>query len=126
MIGKEIHRRLAQDGAVVDLIGTRIYPLFLPQNGLLPAVTYIRISGVRVGSLSGAGPLSNQVFQIDCWAKSYGAAMELGAAVRAAMTDNAVFRCLPVGERDAYEPDTEIYHYSIDYSLWYAEERSEP
>ena len=53
------------DPAVSALIGTRWYPVVLPQSTAFPAVTYQRITTTRVGSHHGPSGLAAARFQID-------------------------------------------------------------
>lgn len=40
-IGQYIYAKLAATSAVTDLVGTRIYPVFMPQNAVYPAIVYL-------------------------------------------------------------------------------------
>ena len=79
---------LLADPAVSAAVGgSRIYPLIRPQGSALPAITYQRVSRIRVDPFSRADPLvadarvQNARLQIDCWAATYGDVKELAADV---------------------------------------------
>jgi len=82
MIEAAIFSRLTNDAAVSALISSRVYPLILPQNSILPAVTYTRVSGERVRSLSGPSGLALPRFQIDSWAESFSVVKDLAGKIR--------------------------------------------
>jgi hypothetical protein len=70
---------------VAALIGTRAYPLVLPQNPQYPAIRYQRISTARsqYRSLDGRAGYASPRFQIDAYALSHASAIEVGEAVYA-------------------------------------------
>src|SRR3990167_8769767 len=68
---------LEGDAAVQTHAGTRIYPLVLPQKPTLPAITFQRVSNVRVNSFDAGGGIDNPLLQVDSWAATRKAAREL-------------------------------------------------
>lgn len=122
---------LKAHAGLAALIGTRIYPLKLPQSATFPAVTYQRISGPRV-SCMGGDSLAHPRFQFDCWATGYLDALDVAAQVRAALqrtsgtigsgsnTASGVAIYL-INEIDDYEPDTEYYRVTLDFIVWHEE-----
>ncbi len=81
----ELVTRLEDDAGVGAVAGNRIYPINLPQNPTLPAVTYQRITGPRLRHLTGASGRGDARIQIDCWAVTYGAGKSLAAAIQASL-----------------------------------------
>lgn len=119
MIEPMIYTHLAGQAGVSALVGARIYPLIMPQDGALPALVYTIVSAVPINSLGGFSGLINPRVQIDCWAKTYGQAKALAEAVHQAMdTRNANFDALLIDMRDDYEEDTKLYRVLQDYSIW--------
>lgn len=114
-----IFSALTADATVSGLVGTRVYPLVLPQKAGLPAVSYLRVSGRQEMSLSGLSGLEAPRIQIDCWATTYAGAKALAAAVRAAMLSATAFKVGSVSDRDLYEDDTNVFRVSIDFSVWH-------
>lgn len=111
-----------------SLIGTRISPLRLPENVTYPALTYQRISSQRVQSQSGSSKLAFPRFQFDCYAKTYLAAKNVSAQLRAAldgfkgtMGDVPVGSSLSQSDRDFYDPNTRIWRVSIDFVIGHEE-----
>jgi hypothetical protein len=124
----KIFTALSGNSAVAALVGTRIYPLILPQKCPLPAVTYQRISGGKVFSCSGYSGLEGSRIQVDCWAvdvrggaRGYPTVKALAAAVIAAMQAATTFRVSNVNDRDLFEDAQNIYRVSIDFSVWHRE-----
>ena len=76
---------VAADSAVQALVGSRIYPLVLPQGSQLPALTYsVR---TRFSPTLGGQGLALQTVTLTAWAASGDVAARVIAAVRSAGTD---------------------------------------
>lgn len=75
---------LKLDREVGSLVGSRIYPIGLPQEPTLPAVTYLVVDWPngydQVGRSHG-----EPRFQFDGYASTYGGARALGEALRGAL-----------------------------------------
>jgi hypothetical protein len=89
VIEQALYKILADDSGVGALAGDRVYPIGVPQDGALPAVTYQQIAGPRDRTFDGATGLVDGYYQVTCWAATYGAAKGLSEAVRAALDDYA-------------------------------------
>ena len=71
---------------LTDLVTTtRIYPMKLPANATLPAVTYQRISGAREDMMGEPTGLARPVFQVTAWADDYLEAKTVATQVRKAL-----------------------------------------
>jgi hypothetical protein len=66
---------------VAALVGTRIYPMVLPQEVQLPALTYQRITSRRSSGHDGASDLEQPRIQIDAWGRTWTEARQLERAV---------------------------------------------
>lgn len=109
------------------LVGSRVYPVQVPQNVTLPAITYQRISTVPTQHRN--QPVHGRVrMQLDGWTTSYGSAVELRIQMRAAMEtfqrDSAprVDAALLQDDRDLREPDSDRWRVSMDYFLFGTQE----
>jgi len=120
-VESEIVTLLAADGGVSALVVARIYPLILPQDPTLPAITYARVTTSRIYSSEGYSNLDNAMIQVDCWASTYAGAKALGTAVLSAMDGSSTFSAVLIDERDMFEDDVEIYRVSMDFSTWNTE-----
>lgn len=119
MLEESIYAHLSTVAAVSTLAGTRIYPVFLPQDPTYPAISYQRISSQPQVAIGGFCNLDNPRIQIDCWASSYSAVKSLAEAVRDAMMSAPGFNALELSDQDLYEPEVEVYRVSIDFSCWH-------
>ncbi len=114
--------------AVSALIGSRFYPLRIPENPTYPAVTYQRISGPRIRSHTGPSNLAYPRFQLDCYGATYLSAKASATALRVAldgykglMGTVAVGSVLLMDDRDDYDPATRIWRVSLDFIIGHQE-----
>ncbi len=70
------------DPTLAGLIGTRFYPMDLPQTPTLPACTYFRVSRAKKDEI----PYSTVRIQVTCWATTHDGARALADAFIAAAT----------------------------------------
>lgn len=110
---------LISDPDVSALAGSRVYPMRLPQLGLLPAMTYQLISNNPVSSIDGDSGLDNVRMQITCWAKTSYQAIALSLAARRAIEKAASsLKAIMIMELDTEDPETRSYGIITDYSMW--------
>jgi hypothetical protein len=81
-ITEALRTHLLADAAIAALVGTRCYPLRLPQKVTMPAIVLSLISGGRPGHLRGVGGLARARYQLDSWAQTYDGATALAAVCR--------------------------------------------
>ena len=117
-IGTLLYSHLSADAGISALVGTRIYPVQMPQTPTLPAISYGRISNT---AQFGTTNVRETRYQVDCWAASYASVQSVAMAVKAALeewtdTDQtpAVKMAWVFSELDDYEAETELYRVSID------------
>lgn len=118
MIEQSIYSHLSTFAQLNSMISIRIYPMMMPQDPILPAVTYQRIGNSPINTVSGAAGLDNPRIQFDCWATTYESVKALGDTVRKALAV-APFAALQMSDGDMYDYDTEIYRVSMDFSCWF-------
>lgn len=83
---ESLYAELAAHAGVAALVGTRIYPVSLPQTPTLPAVTYRLVSQPTDHVFTEtASDVKMANFRIQCWDTSYKAAGTLGTQVEAAL-----------------------------------------
>ena len=117
---------LQADGTVSGLVGTRIYPLQIPQEASLPAIAYQRISGRATYTQGGdSGPEWARI-QLTCHGATYSAVKALAAAVRAAlsgatgaMDDVTVQGTFVENDRDGWGGTFELPVVRMDVVVWY-------
>lgn len=77
---------LQADANVGALVDDRLYPLRLPQNPTLPAVSFVRISDTVEHTLGVDHPIYLSRFQFSAWSAVYDEAKDVAEAVRAALS----------------------------------------
>jgi hypothetical protein len=80
-IEEAVREKTINDAAVKTLIGSRLYPLVIPQDVPLSAVAYQKISAPKTSSHSGASGLVRSRFQFTCASNTYTEVKALSAAV---------------------------------------------
>ena len=125
----DIFAHMTAHPGLAALIADRCYPMTLPQDPTLPAVTYQRIGTISLYSHDGNTGLYHARWQFSCWSLTYteggtGAfdvaqqvqeALNLWAASHdkePAFLENAL---------DLYDPETQIYHIPVDATIWWKE-----
>lgn len=118
MVEKKIFAHLSTTTALTALVGTRIYPQWIPDQAKYPAVTFIRISGGQVNSLTGYSCLENPRIQMDVWAETYKQARDLSTIIHSAMSKATGYVALLTDDSDLFEFDIGVYRISMDFSCW--------
>lgn len=116
--------------------GTRVYPLSLPQNPTLPALTYQRVSTPRDLSHDGDQGYADARVQINCWAHrspsnlGYDQAKTLADQVRVALNGQFgtfggvdVGRIQITGDRDEWDPERSFDRVAVDALCAFQEEK---
>lgn len=128
-----LYSRLSSFSGLSTLVSTRIYPDVLPENPVLPAVVYRRISAAEVAQTHEATPagLARPRFQIDCWATTSTGAEAVGEQVRLALegyqnksADPRIDGVLLADRRGLRDPNNNLYRDSLDFFIWHSEPRS--
>lgn len=124
------------DGVIAGRVGTRVYPLVLPQGEKRESIVYSRISGLGDHHMQGPSGLSRPRIQIDCWAQNPDAADELGRLVKERLDgfqgsilwgENSPQEAIVIqgiffeSEREGYDDASWLYRSSKDYFVWFAE-----
>jgi hypothetical protein len=97
--------------------GNNVFALVLPSGTVRPAITYQRISTEPVNSIVGSSGLDRVRMQIDCWAGTFQAAVEIAEAVRTLMAA-AGFQGLLDNQSSEFEEETRLYRVSSDFFVW--------
>lgn len=118
---------LQADAAVTALVGTRIYPLKMPQNPTLPAIVHQRISTTPDMLAEGPGFAPMRV-QLSLWASSFDGARALAAAVVGVL--HGYHGPIGIGGlrlarllnlTDDYEPETKLFRVIADFRVSHTE-----
>lgn len=120
-----IFARLSTYPAVSAIVGTRVYPVGLPQNATFPAITYTIEQ--EQGS-EGGGHIEQMGVRVSCWAVTYTAAEALSVAVKAALRGYSNKAATPAlismdddNMFDVYYPETQLYGRVLEFSAWIIE-----
>lgn len=129
VIEEALYTRLTSVSTVSDLVGTRVYPLHLPQNPTYPAVTYSRVSTRRGMTHDGPGDMAWPRFQFDCYGLSYSVAKAVANAVRVTLNGfsdlvDGVDICAIffLNEVDDFNDDVEVFRVAVDFRVIHKEE----
>lgn len=114
----KIYTILTGNVTVAASVSARVYPLIMPQDPTLPAITYQRMGSDPVNDLQGYSGLENAHILVNAWATRYDTAKELAEDVHEAMNNSTAFKCLMVNDMDGYEPEVGLYVVSQDFSCW--------
>ena len=122
---------LKNDAGVLAIVANRIYPMLVPQDAAMPALTYQKISGNWQVQMDGPHNMSRERFQINCWAETYAGAKSLADAVRAELNgydtgnasigvhlitlENETDLLVDVGDMRG----TRRYARAMDFMVWY-------
>jgi len=128
-LGETVYQKLAGVVTITSLIGTRIYPIKMPDNVVYPAISFQFISGMpRVHTMSNdTGNPYGVRLQISCWAETITEARDLQELVRAEFQDyTGTFiggltfqRIFTESEAlEIYSESAEVYQVTRDYLLW--------
>lgn len=121
-----VYAALAGYNGVNGLVGTRVYPGSAPQGVARPYIVWDEISQVNAtslsGSKSGSTGLLNARVQVTCWCAGEDGGTkvrELDAQVQLAMESASAFRCTLIEGRSlGREPDTKLFGFQSDFSVW--------
>ena len=115
-------RRLREDAGLSALVGSKVFPLFIPTGNYLPCITFQGIGGRPANTLSGHSGLEEIDLQIDVWARDYCEAKDVAKAVRAAMPpSDPQFSAHLIEDQDLYEDGTNYFHVGMEFKVWFLE-----
>lgn len=104
MIETNIRAALQAQPTITAIVGNSIYPVLLPVDANLPALTF-QIVGSSSEAGWGVAGMQRLRVQMDCWSKSYLVAAQLREAVSTALDGykDANFKALLLGKTDYFE-----------------------
>lgn len=108
----ELFTYLSADVALSALVSDRIYPATIPQGAAFPCVRLVRRDSGGFVDFDGQGDTLQTELEVDCVADTVGDALNIAAAVRAALRNytglldqRRVVRATLELETDQFEPD---------------------
>jgi len=125
---------MVNDADVSAEVGSRVYPLILPQGWTSPAITYQRVSGQRTETIGGTPPgRAHPRFQVDVRSReSYADVVRIGNKVRKALdrfvgTENSTRLSITI-QQDQDMPDDleddkiQIFRRMLEFRVSYDEQ----
>ena len=124
---------LTSDATVSGIVSSRVYPLFVPQNATIPAITYQNIVSPRVHTLGSVDDMVPALYQLNCWAETMEGARALSEAVRGALNNysgtvgGVVIQAVHITDEDdmpamlAGDDVLERYGKRLDFKVWFNE-----
>lgn len=123
-IESELFNILTGDAAVGAMIGTRVYPLVLPQNPTLPAVVYQELRTDARAAADGDMGERETRFQLSAWASSFAAVKMAKTALTALLSgySGGMVERIEVGAmRDDYDVETGWFRQIVEIRVLWAE-----
>lgn len=108
---------LTTDPRTSALVGDRVVPKRMEEQGEFPQIVYHRISGPHQYSQDGDTGLQSPRYQLDIWARDPDSADAVAEAVIDVLSGRSfggVTFTIIVGDRDDYEPPTGFYRRIVD------------
>lgn len=127
-VEKQLYTRLSTYTPLTAIVSNRIYPVKLPQNVTLPAVSYFRVSTDRHSAMGEDIADVTSRFQVSAWGQTYTSVRSIADVVRAALerysvngADATIVTIFYINEQDLYEDDLQIYQLAMDFRIHYEE-----
>ena len=124
-VERTLYDLLSGDAAVSAISGDRIYPVRLPDEVILPAIAYSKVSCNRFASHGGPVNLASSRFQLDCYSADYLEAKRLALAVVAALhgkKSGDIQAAFNENETDGFSADGGVFRVSADLIIWHTED----
>lgn len=122
-VESDIYTRLSAYAGIIALVSAKIYPLTLPQDVALPALSYFKVSDVPEHAMGLDADIKTIRIQVDCWADTYSVAKSLEVQVKAALSryrSGNIKDCFFDNSVDFYIAEENIYHIPLDFIIYYA------
>lgn len=125
-----IFYKLSHDANITALVGSRIYPVKMPDNPTFPAISFQSIFVERMHAMTGAvnGTTRAQV-QIDSRATTPAAARTIAKKVHNALNgfsgtiDSLVVgSCLSISEQSFFEDEIDVHRQMQEYEFYFTEQ----
>lgn len=129
-LAEELKSYLTSDPAISALASNRVYAMRLPEKATLPAISWHQVSGIDGAPTyitdDDYDTWVSARIQFNCWGKSADHAMNLGEAVRAALsgysgafTGDLIQSSFLVNELDIFEVPVQFYRRILDFQITY-------
>ena len=132
MIESALFTLLSTNQAITSQLGSRpagdtgVYPVTIPEDPILPAVSYRIISSTDTPTLDDPLGTTKARVQIECWGETYGAAVQLRNVVTAAiagyrgsLSGTAIKNILRVTTGDVFADVPRQFTAKVDFYIWH-------
>lgn len=120
------------DNGIVAVVGSRVFPLKIPQSVDQTSIVYTRVSGLSGHHMAGRDGLARARIQVDCWSKSADASSSLANLVKDRLDGyRGVMGAGPTAvdvqglffsdERESFDDTVKMYNTGRDYSINFVE-----
>lgn len=111
MIEQQLYSTLSSDVDLSAVVGTKIFPVVIPQNTQLPAISYQVISADLSNNLAFENPnITFKRIQVNGWAKTYAGCKDLEVKIKDALHNGSI-KAKVESIRD--DVDSELQEYGI-------------
>lgn len=119
MIEETVYQALSTDSALTALVGARIYPEYLPEDCVYPAVVYGRTNTERLQTYCGTAGAAESLIEVLSIAKALTESRAVAAAVRAAM--ETIPQCTVGDDAGDHQRDMELHQVAAEFSIFHAD-----
>ena len=124
MLESGLHSLLSADSTLSELVGTRIYPVFVPESTAFPCLSYQVVSGSSDVALDDTVVREKRI-QFDAWAQTYGVSKQIESALAEILEGysgtledgTTILDCVPSITLDNWEATSHIYRITAEYTL---------
>ena len=118
MIEQTLFTVLSTNTPVQAIVGSKIYPVVMPEGVTVPALVYQKVGTTVVNSLEGFSGIESIRMQFSCYAPTLIGAKQLAQAVSAALDGSTVLKCVRIMEMDGQDPETKNFRVVVDFNIW--------
>jgi CHAD domain-containing protein len=127
-LDEALRAHLVADVAVAALVGSRIYPVSLAQQGSLPAIMYRRVAvWPEHDRSSRRADIARTRYQVECYGATFDDARAVATALKDALatltkaSDPAISHALVQSEFDDFEPEPGRWRAIVDVHIYHEE-----
>jgi len=125
---EELYSYLTDQKSVTDLVSTRIFPDYVPQDESLPAIAYILEDDAAVMAQQGPCGLRSAIYVLDVWGTTREQVTDIATAIRTLLDgQSADFGSISMqagfleNMSRTQDPDSDEYNVTMRWRFWYSE-----
>lgn len=124
----DLYTRLTSSTDVTSQVSDRVYPLPLPQEATIPALTWQKISGPREHAMGQDPGEAHSRFQLDCWGESLNDTLAIRDGLLSGLSrwssstgSVTVYDVFLINEQQSYEDDARLHRVRLDFMIHHTE-----